>query len=111
MLSKNPQPDSFSRLSPGQRLLSVAAEMRRAGHWTDRRDEAEAERSYARALNLMDRCCEYLGSKPNMLREYRRWRECAAGLYAREKSQPGEHEALERALHWMHPESWKIFMG
>ncbi len=101
--------DSFLRLSPGQRILSVAAEMRRAGHWVERGDPVEAEKSYARVLDLMDRCSETLIDKPNMLREYRRWREWAAGLYAKEERSRTERESLERALLWMHPESWKAF--
>src|SRR5690606_9667981 len=98
-------PDSLMRFTPGQRVLTVAAEFQRAGHWMKRGDPVEMRRCYARALDLMDRLCS-LPERPHGLKEYRRWRELAAGLYLREQPSQKEHAFLEEALIQLHPDSW-----
>ncbi len=103
-----PLADSLSRLTPGQRILSVAAEMHRARNWMERRDLEEMRRCYARALDLMDRLCG-LADRPKALGEYRRWRELTAGLFIREIPSMEEHKLLEDTLILLHPESWNAF--
>lgn len=100
--------DSLTRFTSGQRVLSVVAEMHRAGNWIKRGDLDEMKLCYARALDLMDRLCA-LSDRPKDLKEYRRWRELTAGLYVRETPSPEEHQLLEEALIRMHPESWNAF--
>jgi hypothetical protein len=62
-------------------------------------------RCYGRALDLMDRLCA-LPDRPHDLKEYRRWRELAAGMYADETPSQTEHSLLEEALILLHPGSW-----
>lgn len=100
--------DSLARFTPGQRILSVLAEMHRAAHWIEHEDSIELKRCYARALDLMDRICA-LPDRPKGLKEYRRWREMVAELYTRETSSLEEHKLLENALIILHPESWNAF--
>ena len=100
--------DSLGRLTQGQRILSVLAEMHRASNWMKQGDLEEMKRCYARALEIMDCLCE-LPDRPKAIGELRRWRELVAGLYVSKSPSPADHHILESALVWLHPESWNAF--
>jgi hypothetical protein len=97
--------DSLARFSQGQRILAVAAEMRRGAHMIERNNPEQLRRCYERSLDLMDRLCS-LPDRPHDLKEYRRWRELAAGMYVNQTPSRREHLLLEEALIQLHPESW-----
>ena len=99
----------FLRFPVGKRLLSVAAEMQRAVHWLENGDGGEVKRCYARALELMDWTCVPADIPARGMREYRRWREELARLYAQDSPEPGNHHLLAATLLTLHPDGWNAF--
>ena len=96
--------ERWSRLSRDQQILSIAAEMNRAGKLFGPVDRERLRNAYERVLRLADLTTEAQRSR-SLRRELRRWRELAAAVYL--EPDEAQHRALFRALLQLTPASAK----
>lgn len=84
-------PERWARFSYDQQILSIAAEMARAGR-LDRADDGERRRgAYERVLRLADLTVE-VNPRRSLRREMLRWRDLVAGLYLSDAPDPRAHQ-------------------
>ena len=97
--------EAWSRYTPDRRILTIAAEMYRAGKRLAIGDLAEVKRGYERVLNLADLTRSVAASR-GLRREMARWRELVGALYVSELPSRADHDALLGVLLTFSPEAF-----
>ena len=94
--------------SSTQRILMVATELNRAGHWIHKEDFAEVRLCYERAMELMFLTVETAGS-PRQLRELLRFVEVLNDSYMKETPDFVRNSALLKVLLLMDTGAWSAW--
>jgi hypothetical protein len=90
-------PERWARFSFDQQILSIAAEMVRAGRLGGEADGSRRAGSYERVLRLVELTVE-TNPRRGLRRELLRWRDLVAQLYLQAEHRPDEHEQSLRCL-------------